>query len=244
MLPAVEPLYSLAKGAFYPGLRWGLRWTIEGGERIPREGAAILASNHVSYLDPLTLAWLADRQDRRVRFLAKAELFDKFALGSALRSVRQVPGQRGSNDAASSLVAAVDALRSGELVMVFPEGTISLDLEPMVGKSGTARLAKASGVPVTPIGLWGTHRIMFKGRKPRWRWGIAQTAVIGEPVVVGADDNVKEATDRIMSAICACVQRAREIYPQRPAPGDEWWWRDPQTAVLRSCRPSHRAPTE
>jgi 1-acyl-sn-glycerol-3-phosphate acyltransferase len=244
MLPAVEPLYSLAKGAFYPGLRWGLRWTIEGGDRIPREAAAILASNHVSYLDPLTLAWLADRQDRRVRFLAKAELFDKFALGSALRSVHQIPVQRGSNDAASSLVAAVDALRGGELVTVFPEGTISLDLEPMVGKSGTARLAKASGVPVTPIGLWGTHRILFKGRKPHWRWGIAQTAVIGEPVIVGADDNVKEATDRIMGAICLCVQRAREIYPQRPAPGDEWWWRDPQTAVLRSCRPSHRAPTE
>jgi 1-acyl-sn-glycerol-3-phosphate acyltransferase len=244
MLPAVEPLYSLAKGAFYPGLRWGLGWTIEGGDRIPREGAAILASNHVSYLDPLTLAWLADRQGRRVRFLAKAELFDKFALGSALRSVHQIPVQRGSSDAAASLVAAVDALRSGELVTVFPEGTISLDLEPMVGKSGTARLAKASGVPVTPIGMWGTHRLLFKGRKPHWRWGIAQTAVIGEPVSVGADDNVKDATDRIMSAICSCVRRAREIYPQHPAPGDEWWWRDPQTAVLRSCRPSHQAQTE
>src|SRR5205823_8571917 len=73
---AVEPLYSLAKGAFYPGLRWGLKWTIEGGERIPERGAAIVASNHISYLDPLTLAWLADRRGRRVRFLAKAELFD------------------------------------------------------------------------------------------------------------------------------------------------------------------------
>jgi 1-acyl-sn-glycerol-3-phosphate acyltransferase len=236
MLPAVEPLYSLAKGAFYPGLRWGLRWTIEGGDRIPREGAAILASNHVSYLDPLTLAWLADLQGRRVRFLAKAELFDKFALGAALRSVHQIPVQRGSRDAADSLVAAVDALRAGECVTVFPEGTISLDLEPMVGKSGTARLAKASGVAVTPVGLWGTHRILFKGRKPRWRWGVAQTAVIGEPVAVGPDDDVKDATDRIMEAISACVRRAREIYPQRPAPGDDWWWRNPDTAVLRSCR--------
>ncbi len=240
MLPTVEPLYSLAKGAFYPGLRWGLDWKIEGGDRILREGAAILASNHVSYLDPLALAWLADLQGRRVRFLAKAELFDKFALGSALRSVHQIPVQRGSRDAADSLVAAVDALRRGECVTVFPEGTISLDLEPMVAKSGTARLAKASGVPVTPIGLWGVHRIMFKGRKPHWRWGVAQTAVIGEPVSVGPDDNIKEATDRIMGAICGCVQRAREIYPQRPAAGDEWWWRDPQTAVLRSCRPSER----
>jgi 1-acyl-sn-glycerol-3-phosphate acyltransferase len=236
MLPAVEPLYSLAKGAFYPGLRWGLKWTVEGAERIPREGAAILASNHVSYLDPLTLAWLADRRGRRVRYLAKAELFDKFALGAALRSVHQIPVRRGSRDAADSLVAAVDALRSGECVTVFPEGTISLDLEPMVGKSGTARLARDSGVPVTPVGLWGTHRILFKGRKPHWRWGIAQTAVIGEPVSIGADDDIKDATDRIMAAICECVARAREIYPQRPTSGDDWWWREPQTAVLRSCR--------
>jgi 1-acyl-sn-glycerol-3-phosphate acyltransferase len=234
----VEPLYSLAKGAFYPGLRWGLKWTIEGGDRIPTTGPAIVASNHISYLDPLTLAWLADRRGRRVRFLAKAELFDKAGLGAALRSVHQIPVQRGSQDAAASLVAAVDALRAGECVTVFPEGTISLDLEPMAGKSGTARLAQESGVPVTPVGLWGTHRIMFKGRKPKWRWGIAQTAVLGEPIAVGPDDDVREATDRIMSAICACTARARAIYPQRPATGDEWWWREPGTAVLRSCRPA------
>jgi 1-acyl-sn-glycerol-3-phosphate acyltransferase len=236
MLPAVEPVYSLAKGLFYPGLRWGLKWTVEGGDRIPREGPAILASNHMSYLDPLTLAWLADRRGRRVRYLAKAELFDKFALGSLLRSVHQIPVRRGSDEAATSLLAAVDALRAGECVTVFAEGTISLDLEPMIGKSGTARLSQASGVPVTPVGLWGTHRILFKGRKPRWRWGIAQTGVIGEPVNVAPDDDIKDATDRIMSAICVCVARAREIYPQRPSPGDEWWWRDPDTAVLRSCQ--------
>jgi 1-acyl-sn-glycerol-3-phosphate acyltransferase len=236
MLPAVEPLYSLAKGAFYPGLRWGLRWTIEGGERIPTSGPAILASNHASYLDPLTLAYLADLRGRRVRVLAKAELFDKAGLGFALRSVHQIPVQRGSNDAAASLVAAVDALRAGECVAVFPEGTISLDLEPMAGKSGTARLAAASGVPVTPIGLWGTHRILFKGRKPHWRWGVAQTGVLGPPLTIAPDDDVKEATDRIMEAVSACVRRAREIYPQRPAAGDEWWWRDPDTAVMRSCR--------
>src|SRR5262249_55410259 len=142
-----------------------------------------------------------------------------------------------------ALGGAVDALARGECVAVFPEGTISLDLEPMAGKSGTARLAQQSGVPVTPVGLWGTHRILFKGRKPNWQWGVAQTAVVGDPVAVAPDDDVKIATDRIMRAIATCVARAREIYPQHPPAGDDdWWWRDPGTAVMRSCLAESSSP--
>jgi 1-acyl-sn-glycerol-3-phosphate acyltransferase len=233
---AVDAVYSLAKGVFYPALRYGLRWTIEGEERIPRDGPVLLASNHISYLDPLTLAWVADQRKRRVRFLAKAELFDKRGLGTLLRGASQIPVQRGSANAGDALQGAIDALHRGECVTVFPEGTISLDLEPMAGKSGTARLAREAGVAVTPVGLWGTHRILFKGRKPNWKWGVAQTAVVGLPVRIGPDEHVKEATDRIMGAIAACVARAREIYPQRPEAGDDWWWREPSTAVLRSPR--------
>src|SRR5256714_13633312 len=91
----------------------------------------------------------------------------------------------------------------------------------MAGKSGTARLAAQSGVPVTPVGLWGAHRTLFKGRKPNWRWGVAETAVVGPPVRVHADDDIPDATDRIMGAIAGCVARAREIYPQRPGPGGD-----------------------
>jgi hypothetical protein len=84
--------------------------------------------------------------------------------------------------------------------------------------------------------LWGTQRILFKGRKPNWQWGVGQTAVVGETVAVGQGEDVKVATDRIMAAIAACVARAREIYPQRPsAADDDWWWRDAGTAVMRSC---------
>ena len=180
MLPAVDALYSGAKGLFYPGLRYGLRWTVEGEERIPRHGPVILASNHISYLDPLTLAYVANTRGRRLRFLAKAELFDKRGLGPLLRAAHQIPVQRGTTNAVHALDAAVEALHRGECVAVFPEGTISLDLEPMAGKSGTARLARAASVPVLPVGLWGSHRIMFKGRKPHWRWGVAQVAVVGE----------------------------------------------------------------
>jgi 1-acyl-sn-glycerol-3-phosphate acyltransferase len=232
----VDALYSLAKGVFYPGLRYGLAWRMEGVERVPERGPIILASNHVSYLDPLTLAYVADRRHRRLRFLAKAELFEKPGLGPLLRGVHQIPVQRGSANAADALGGGVDALTRGECVAVFPEGTISLDLEPMAGKSGTARLAQQRGVPVTPVGLWGTQRILFKGRKPNWQWGVGQTAVVGETVAVDPGEDVKVATDRIMAAIAACVARAREIYPQRPsAADDDWWWRDAGTAVMRSC---------
>ena len=236
MLPSVDATYVLARSALYPPLRLGIRWTIEGAQMIPVLGPAILASNHVSYLDPLVLAYLADRRHRKVRFLAKAELFDKPVLGAALKSAGQIPVRRGSADASSSLDAAVDALRRGECVTVFPEGTISLDLDPMVGKSGTARLAQESGVPVTPVGLWGMHRVMFKGRKPNWRAGVAETVVVGEPMHVAADEDVHAATDRIMAAICTQVARAREIYQQFPEADDDGWWvRAPDTARLRSC---------
>ena len=147
-----------------------------------------------------------------------------------MRAAHQIPVLRGSADASGALGAAVAALRRGECVAVFPEGTISLDLEPMRGKSGTARLAQEAGVPVVPVGLWGTHRMMMKGRKPHWKWGVAQTAVVGEPIRIGPDEHVKGGTDRIMYAIRTCVARARTIYPQRPVSGeDPWWWREPET---------------
>lgn len=241
----MEFVYPVARTALLAPLRLGLRWTVEGAEHIPDRGPVILASNHTSYLDPLALAYVADQRRRRVRFLAKAELFDKSGLGSALRAMRQIPVSRGSSSAAGALDDAVAALRRGECIAVFPEGTISLDLDPMAGKSGTARLARESGVPVIPVGLWGAHRIMFKGRKPQWRWGVAEIAEVGAPVMIEPGDRIRESTDRIMSAICDQVARARRRYPQQPRSGeDDWWVRAPEQAVLRSAIRSARAESD
>lgn len=234
----MEPVYAVVKNAFKPVLRLGLEWHVEDEYMIPRHGPAIVASNHSGYLDPLCLAYVIDRQDRKTRFLAKAELYQKRGLGWALGQLGQIPVHRGSGDAARSLEHAVAALEAGEVVAIFPEGTISLDLDPMAGKTGTARLACLTGVPVTPVGMWGSHRILFKGRDPDWQTGVAQIACVGPPVRVEPDDDVYDATDRIMDAICAQVRRARALYPQRPAEGeDDWWWRPPESAVLRTCRP-------
>jgi 1-acyl-sn-glycerol-3-phosphate acyltransferase len=227
----VDAVYSAARAVFLPPLHYGLAWTVEGAGNIPARGPVILASNHVSYLDPLTLAYVANQQGRRVRFLAKEELFDKRGLGSLLRAAHQIPVARGKADAADALSAAVAALAAGECVAVFPEGTISLDLEPMRGKSGTARLAlQRPDVPVVPVGLWGSHRILMKGRKPNWKWGVAETAVVGAPIHPAADERIKDFTARLMDGVAECVARAREIYPQEPKPGeDAWWYRAPET---------------
>lgn len=233
----MEPVFDGVRAVLYPPVHLGVEWHLDGLGHIPRTGAVILASNHISYLDPLVLAYVATKRGRRTRFLAKEELFAKKGLGPVLRGLRQIPVSRGTSNAAGSLVLAEQALRRGECVTVFPEGTISLDLDPMAGKTGTARLAAATGVPVVPIGLWGLHRVMFKGRKPHWRTGVPETVMIGEPLVVDAADDMAEATDRIMRAICDRVAAARAAYPDHPAPGeDDWWVRTPQTAVLRSCR--------
>src|SRR5262249_47937393 len=191
----VDLVYPVAKTLFWPGLHFGLRWTVEGEDHIPTSGPVLLASNHASYLDPLTLAYVTSLRKRRVRYLAKIELFEKRGLGVLLRAAHQIPVQRGTTDSASALSAAIDALQRGECVAVFPEGTISTDLEPMRGKSGTARLAQQSGALVVPVGLWGAHRILMKGRKPNWRWGVAETAVVGDGFVVKPELHVKDATD-------------------------------------------------
>ncbi len=230
-------IFDGVRGVLYPPMHLGIKWSLNGLEHIPTEGPVILAANHVSYLDPLALGYFATKRGRRTRFLTKDELFAKPVIGPLFRSIGHIPVKRGTADAANSLAAAEDALRAGRCIAVFPEGTISLDLEPMVGKTGTARLAAATGAPVVPVGLWGLHRIMFKGRKPRWRSGIAEVVEIGAPLTIAPDADVSEATDWIMDAICGQVRRARAAYPQSPTPNEgDWWVRPPETAVLRSCR--------
>jgi 1-acyl-sn-glycerol-3-phosphate acyltransferase len=214
-----------------------LRWKVEGLERIPAEGPALLASNHVSHLDPLCLAYLGDLAGRRVRFLAKVELFESWWFGPIIRKLGSIAVHRGTADSTGALGAAAAALGQGELVVVFPEGTVSPDFEPMAGKTGAARLARAAGVPVTPVGLWGSQRVIPPGHQPARRLRTAVAVVVGGSVPVGPKDNPRESTDRIMEAICVQVRRARAIYPQTPrSEADGWWVRQPDTARLRSCR--------
>lgn len=228
-----DPVWALGRSIVYPLCRL-VRWTISGLEHIPADGPVLLASNHISFVDPMAILWIGDRQHRKVRFMAKAELWKSRFCRFFLVRTGQIPVSRHSAAAGGSLDAALDSLADGKCVCIYPEGTISRDLEPMAAKTGIGRLAVKSGAPVVPVGVWGTHRLSTVGRKPRPRVGVAVSVVIGEPVPIARTDDIADAADRIMAAICACVAEARRVYPQHPHGHDDGWWvRGPDTAVLR-----------
>ncbi|MDP9222402.1 MAG: 1-acyl-sn-glycerol-3-phosphate acyltransferase [Actinomycetota bacterium] len=176
--------YSLAKGLLKPWLTVWFQWTIDGLEHIPRSGPAVLAVNHISYFDPLAAAFVVDKAGRRARFLAKSELFADRRLGWVLRGANQIEVKRGTKDAPVALDQAYEALEAGELLVIFPEGTVTTnaDLQPMAAKSGAARLAVKTGVPLIPCALWGTANVWPKGYKKRWNPRQRIVARIGPPV--------------------------------------------------------------
>jgi 1-acyl-sn-glycerol-3-phosphate acyltransferase len=230
---AMEPVWGLARGIAYP-LRPLFRVKLEGRENVPRKGPVLLASNHVSFLDPLLMLWLGERTHRKVRFLAMAELWNLRFLRFFLVHTHQIPVPRGTTGAGSSLTHAIAALERGECLGIYPEGGISEDLEPMPGKTGVARLAAVTGAPVVPVGVWGGQRLYPKGRKRRLRPRTGVSIIAGPPLLVGPNEDVCDATDRVMTAVAASVRHAREVYPQRPKRRDDGWWvRAPETAVMR-----------
>jgi 1-acyl-sn-glycerol-3-phosphate acyltransferase len=156
------PWYALAVVILKPilTLLTRRRWT--GIEHIPASGGAIIVPNHVSHADPLTTAHFVYDAGRLPRFLAKSELFGVFFVRSVLRGARQIPVFRESGTASQAYRAAVDAVRNGELVVIYPEATLTRDpgLWPMVGKTGAARVALETGAPVIPVAQWGVQEIL------------------------------------------------------------------------------------
>ena len=141
--------------------------------------------NHISEVDPLIAAHVLCDHGRLPRYLAKAGLFKNKFLGFFLRSAGQIPVERLSKNAAGAFDAAVAAVRAGECVVVYPEGTITRDpdLWPMVGKSGAARIALETRAPVIPIGQWGAQELLAPyARKPDLFPRKRITMKVGDPV--------------------------------------------------------------
>jgi 1-acyl-sn-glycerol-3-phosphate acyltransferase len=216
-----EPVYSLAYAIVIPWLSIWFRWHIEGLQNIPKTGPAILASNHISYLDPFALAYASVRAGRRPRFLAKSELFQDKRIAWVLRGCGQIEVKRGSRDARAALAAALEALGRGELVLIFPEGTVTTDPElgMMTPKSGVSRLALDSGAPVIPCGIWGTANVWPKGHAHDWRPRQEIVMNIGEPMIFEGNAAVPvdwtRAGATLMDRIGALVAPLRPLVDDR-----------------------------
>lgn len=193
------------------------RWI--GGENLLVPGGFIVVLNHVSHVDPITAGHLVYDHGRIPHYLAKSGLFENKLLGFFLRQAGQIPVKRDTRDAVGAYAAAVEAVRAGKCVVIYPEATITRDpaMWPMKGKSGAARIALETGCPVIPIGQWGAQEILPPyTKKPFLVPPRTVTMRVGTPVVL--DDlrarpvgpaTVNEATGRIMAAITEQVALVR-----------------------------------
>jgi 1-acyl-sn-glycerol-3-phosphate acyltransferase len=203
---------------------------IVDGEKLPREGAYVLAPNHMSEIDPLVVAVAVWRLGRAPRFMAKESLFRVPVLGWALRRTGMVPVSRTSSGsgAKQTLDSARELVRLGRGVIVYPEGSLTRepDLWPMRGKTGAVRLALAGGIPVIPVAHWGSQQILPRYGKLRlWPLRRRVRVIIGNAIDVKAIDGaagqpaaLAAATDEIMSEIATLLSQLRG----EPAPTERW----------------------
>ncbi|GGK70013.1 1-acyl-sn-glycerol-3-phosphate acyltransferase [Sphaerisporangium melleum] len=198
-----------------------------GRANVPRTGGVIIAANHLSWTDPLLFAHFAYNSGRWPVYLAKAGVFDIPVIGTIVRKCRQIPVHRGSTDAARSLKDAEQALKDGSCVIFYPEGTITRDpdLWPTTAKTGVARLALATGVPVIPVAHWGAQELLPYGeKKPRLFPRKTFRVLAGPPVDLSKyaglpmrSQVLKDATADIMAAITAQLAELRgEKAPDTP----------------------------
>ena len=208
--PWYTPIIGLARGYFS---FQGAELDVRGEENVPREGAGVVAMNHISYLD-FAYAGVPFRVHKRfVRFMCKASIFEHPVAGPLMRGMKHIPVDRAAG--AASFRAALDALRAGQLVGVFPEATISMSFEPKDFKNGAARMAKETGAPIIPVALWGSQRTWTKGQKKRLgRTNVPIRIWVGEPIPVGPDDDVAEVTDRLHETITRMVRELQVGYPR------------------------------
>jgi 1-acyl-sn-glycerol-3-phosphate acyltransferase len=225
------PVIALARGVF---AMQGLRFSLRGTEYVPRRGGAVMAINHIGYLD-FTYAGLAARPaGRLVRFMAKQEVFTHRVSGPLMRGMHHIPVDREAG--AGSYRHAVEALRAGEIVGVFPEATISRSFELKEFKAGAVRMAAEAGVPLLPTVIWGSQRVWTKDHPKRLgRSRVPITVMVGEPIPVDPAADPVEATEDLRARMSRMLHEAQETYVDRPTGPDESWW---QPARLGGTAPT------
>lgn len=194
-----------------------------GHEHLPPQGGVLVAANHLSYADWPAMSLFVHEAGRYPVFLIKASAFDVKLIGPFLRVLGQLPVRRGEADAALVLQEGERALAAGECVVIYPEGTATRDPAgwPMVARTGVARLALATGVPVIPVAQWGAQVILpYGSTKPHLVPRKAVRMLAGPPVDLAAfagkpltREVLREATNAIMADIAALLGRLRGEQP-------------------------------
>lgn len=188
-------------------------------ENLPRAGGVVLCPNHISYADPLAVAHYVYDNGRSPRFLAKSGMFGVPFVGRVLRGAGQIPVYRDSRNAARAYSDALAAVQRGECVIVYPESTITRDpgLWPMVGKTGAARIALATGAPLVPLAQWGAQDLLAPyAKKVRLLPRKTMHLRAGRPVDLSEfrDDALtpevlRAATEKIMTALSTELEHLR-----------------------------------
>lgn len=195
----------------------GTRITYQGLEHIPATGGAVVAINHTSYVDFLPAALAAHHRRRRMRFMIKAEMAEVRAIGYLINHTGTIPVDRRAG--AGAYAVAVERLRAGELVGVYPEATISRSFELKEFKTGAARMALEAEVPIVPLIVWGAQRIWTKDHpKSLGRAKLPITVAVGEPIAPTGSSVALDSALR--DAMTALLHRTQAAYPH---PEGRYW---------------------
>jgi 1-acyl-sn-glycerol-3-phosphate acyltransferase len=212
----------------YPFASLMFRLRYQHAERLPARGPVLLVANHVSILDPIACARLVFDYGRLPHFLAKESVF-KGVIGSLLRSAGQIPVARFSADAHAALDAARADLEAGNVIVIYPEGSVTRDPDwwPMEARTGVARLALTTDAVVLPVAQWGPQKVHdYHRKKLRLRLRAPADYLVGEPVDLSAAraqirdgaplsaQLLRETTDLIMTRVREQLAELR----QEPAP--------------------------
>jgi 1-acyl-sn-glycerol-3-phosphate acyltransferase len=197
-----------------------LRINMSGTENIPRAGGALLAINHVSYVDYIMAGYPGAERGRLTRFMAKREVFDHPVGGPVMRSFHHISVDRAAG--AQGMLAAARRLREGELVGIFPEGTISRSFQIKELKTGAVRIAADAGVPLIPVVLFGTQRILTKGRRLDLSRHRTIGIDVGAPIRPSGADPVAETAD-LKATMERMLDRLIRDHPADEVEPGAWW---------------------
>ncbi len=201
----------------------GMKVEVIGAEHVPATGGAVLASNHVSYLDFIFAGLAGVEAGRKPRFMAKDAVFKDRVGGPLMRGMHHIPVDRDAGSA--SFRQALGALKAGEVVGIFPEATISRSFTVKELKSGAVRLAQASGTPLLPVAVWGGQRMFTKGRsRDLTSRGRHVLISVGEPIAAPKSADGDELTTLLRTRLQELLEDLQRRTPEQPRPGEDAWW--------------------